>query len=169
MELKQIKGSGNTVRQVVLIVPLWNWNYKEVENRTALKSSNRTFMELKRKFASVRNVSISVLIVPLWNWNVCRYYFFVEVFPVLIVPLWNWNLQMVHIVVTLLLVLIVPLWNWNVDDADRGYFGNGSNRTFMELKRVVAAVTLVVLKSSNRTFMELKHLHSTLSRQHPRF
>ena len=37
-----------------------------------------------------------------------------------------------------LIVLIVPLWNWNIETATELFTQGGFNRTFMELKFVVA-------------------------------
>ena len=77
---------------LVLIVPLWNWNLKSLFYAAKkLYSSNRTFMELKLA----------------WFGQVLHYR------SVLIVPLWNWNKVLANVISNLICVLIVPLWNWN--------------------------------------------------------
>ena len=97
----------------VLIVPLWNWNLYRNSAVRGLIRFNRTFMELKLQW----RVLISSVI---WRFN--RTFMelkldfkleAVSVSPVLIVPLWNWNNFPESAVVHLLAVLIVPLWNWN--------------------------------------------------------
>ena len=96
---------------------------------------------------------------------------------VLIVPLWNWNTVISFVEIFGRFVLIVPLWNWN-----RSYRSTVAewpcfNRTFMELKWIIATwyqqdkhvlivplwnwnlehVVLVgLVVRFNRTFMELK-------------
>ena len=55
---------------LVLIVPLWNWN---TDNMNAY------------------SFITSVLIVPLWNWNSEVEKNVAQTMSVLIVPLWNWN------------------------------------------------------------------------------
>ena len=92
MELKLLSMSGVNVLPKVLIVPLWNWNIKDLalqaviefcSNRIfmelkyptlqltaqTLGSSNRTFMELKLEISRSLLINSLVLIVPLWNWN----------------------------------------------------------------------------------------------------
>ena len=81
-----------TFVDLVLIVPLWNWNYAaQMAQLMTEKGSNRTFMELKL-LMRLYGVSLQqVLIVPLWNWNEFDALGY-ELNPnVLIVPLWNWN------------------------------------------------------------------------------
>ena len=54
---------------MVLIVPLWNWNWAHGTKGIWVVGSNRTFMELKFR-KSIRIICCKlVLIVPLWNWN----------------------------------------------------------------------------------------------------
>ena len=61
-------------------------------------------------------------------------------------------------------VLIVPLWNWNRIYAKFASFEPlCSNRTFMELKLVLFALSHSAFKGSNRTFMELKYCRRTYS------
>ena len=102
--------------QLVLIVPLWNWNAFLSAGNARKYSSNCTFMELKYwlmllhfipalcsncTFMELKSASSSrcpatiakVLIVPLWNWNQhCSLSLPIKI-EVLIVPLWNWNLH----------------------------------------------------------------------------
>ena len=47
MELKYSLSAYHLNRIVVLIVPLWNWNYADKLAKSIADSSNRTFMELK--------------------------------------------------------------------------------------------------------------------------
>ena len=101
----------------VLIVPLWNWNRETSLPRSALCGFNRTFMELKY-FSYVQPLCCRfVLIVPLWNWNRSAQIKLNPSEHVLIVPLWNWN-----------------AW-WGVEAETSRCF----NRTFMELKYVKSA------------------------------
>ncbi len=104
---------------VVLIVPLWNWNFvtKSVDmsqymcfNRTFMElkslsrnplvwlstSFNRTFMELKFRWWRCWLLHFVVLIVPLWNWNYRLLWSSFPLWFVLIVPLWNWNVRETH-------------------------------------------------------------------------
>ena len=115
MELKWLRSEHVTMRKVVLIVPLWNWNV----------------------FGWGEEVWIrKVLIVPLWNWNYFIHLIDDSLLFVLIVPLWNWNsgllvvpswsasrfnrtfmeLKCTNNISTCVccIVLIVPLWNWNI-------------------------------------------------------
>ena len=56
--------------EVVLIVPLWNWNTESLLEIEEVESFNRTFMELKYLSGKkITSTQIKVLIVPLWNWN----------------------------------------------------------------------------------------------------
>ena len=134
MELKYDDLFFAVCSQLVLIVPLWNWNRhknKLVYKRNTFKSylygieigkacelgklgkcSNRTFMELK-----CHNYSDLIS---------------------------DWE------------VLIVPLWNWNSLIVWKPYSGVCSNRTFMELKLNTGRNLNAQLYCSNRTFMELK-------------
>ena len=63
------------------------------ENVAGIKSSNRTFMELKfiRKLYS--SMSRPVLIAPLWNWNDGEFTLVFFPYSVLIAPLWNASLN----------------------------------------------------------------------------
>ena len=70
MELKLVCSDSATLIRFVLIVPLWNWNYR-----------------VRWRLWNV----CSVLIVPLWNWNEEWATFYTVGALVLIVPLWNWN------------------------------------------------------------------------------
>ena len=55
---------------MVLIAPLWNWNYSRVgQDYENFTSSNRTFMELKYGKKETTYHGRPVLIAPLWNWN----------------------------------------------------------------------------------------------------
>ena len=47
MELKYKIRIMEKVKLIVLIVPLWNWNYIDSLNIDKIGRSNRTFMELK--------------------------------------------------------------------------------------------------------------------------
>ena len=76
---------------MVLIVPLWNWNYIATAKAVGLRSFNRTFMELKYLKHEHQKLSERVLIVPLWNWNKVFTTKLGQFTVVLIVPLWNWN------------------------------------------------------------------------------
>ena len=99
--------------ELVLIVPLWNWNNVGAVNEKPLLCSNRTFMELKllkiMRRASQRQSSNRTF-MELKYGSAC---------------LDSTSLQY---------VLIVPLWNWNRWRVSRDYWQQGSNRTFMELK-----------------------------------
>ena len=97
---------------LVLIVPLWNWNEPDGVAALPLVRSNRTFMELKWLYKAFLFLVSSVLIVPLWNWNNRNAFDKTHRHMVLIVPLWNWNVIM-----------------YSVKSVVRC-----SNRTFMELK-----------------------------------
>ena len=102
--------------QIVLIVPLWNWNI---------------YYFLSWQFCYL------VLIVPLWNWNIAQLVLgMIAQFNVLIVPLWNWNFSMQTIAYQFVYqVLIVLLWNWNIcgHTLTRAE-SRGFNCTIMELK-----------------------------------
>ena len=70
MELKFDKiAVAHLLTGAVLIAPLWNWNTTLHSTYWKIRSSNRTFMELKWRCAHVWNRQHQVLIVPLWNWN----------------------------------------------------------------------------------------------------
>ena len=47
MELKSLSSNRERVKRKVLIVPLWNWNWKTLAFSVSLLGSNCTFMELK--------------------------------------------------------------------------------------------------------------------------
>ena len=55
--------------QVVLLVPLWNWNFGSTPMKTSWICFTRTFMELKLETDKAFCIDIQVLLVPLWNWN----------------------------------------------------------------------------------------------------
>ena len=55
--------------ELVLIVPLWNWNEIRAAPTSGTIGFNRTFMELKFVNGNVLGDYAGVLIVPLWNWN----------------------------------------------------------------------------------------------------
>ena len=135
MELKLCIGSIILSSSHVLIVPLWNWNW------------SNWFRLL---------LSESVLIVPLWNWNYLLSIRRSAGHQVLIVPLWNWNFAEAAFLKRLRLVLIVPLWNWNSGCWWFDELLKRSNRTFMELKLMIACAVSKLMSCSNRTFMELK-------------
>ena len=118
----------------VLIVPLWNWNKSKIYNIFFNQRSNRTFMELKLPTPSFARMYLAVLIVPLWNWNV----------------------RFRRSMRKTLNVLIVPLWNWNEEKGILDKRHSCSNRTFMELKWLIAFCCCINFCCSNRTFMELK-------------
>ena len=113
-------------------------------------------MELKWAFNRSSIWARVVLIVPLWNWNDKGGD--PEEFKqmVLIVPLWNWNETPRRYHHAWWIVLIVPLWNWNTESRPVTDMGQGSNRTFMELKWRSRLTLQRWVLSSNRTFMELK-------------
>ena len=69
MELKYVKQRRSVWSEIVLIVPLWNWNKFRVEIFVSVASSNCTFMELKYEHCCQCYHYQNVLIVPLWNWN----------------------------------------------------------------------------------------------------
>ena len=69
MELKSVLNPFWTVVLLVLIVPLWNWNYEHLVSLYEYFGFNRTFMELKYRQKVGANLFCAVLIVPLWNWN----------------------------------------------------------------------------------------------------
>ena len=148
-----------------------------------MKSSNRTFMELKCTSKYAQRYFSCVLIAPLWNWNELYSTLSFVSRPVLIAPLWNWNGSAVNHFTHQLPVLIAPLWNWN--EIEMNVSSTSiicSNRTFMELK---SSVTILILAAhnvliaplwnwnfgisntgsfwigSNRTFMELKYKEIT--------
>ena len=87
-----IEGALNSHRYWVLIVPLWNWNKGNKDGYDkGYNGSNCTFMELKSLNEYNFSLSDTVLIVPLWNWNDKRPTSCHNPNKVLIVPLWNWN------------------------------------------------------------------------------
>ena len=114
MELKYWRETEVVGIPVVLIVPLWNWNFN--------------------RYVDITRVVV-VLIVPLWNWNSaigkhnvvrdeCFNRTFMELKYSLGILFGNNIFQ----------VLIVPLWNWNQGRCMVAYRLFGFNRTFMELK-----------------------------------
>ena len=118
----------------VLIVPLWNWNINTARKTSGIKGSNCTFMELKYAHYWLWSHLIPVLIVPLWNWNRNRQWIALSCAMVLIVPLWNWNKKSNRCQCGRREVLIVPLWNWNLIEYKKMIRDWCSNCTFMELK-----------------------------------
>ena len=100
-------------RHFVLIVPLWNWNDIQRFQKRLRISSNRTFMELKCGHVKRIKICFPVLIVPLWNWN--------EYGPTTLRPHYHGSnrtfmeLKSLCTLSSLVRhwVLIVPLWNWN--------------------------------------------------------
>ena len=128
--------SGRTIsprrRHLVQIVPLWNWNKIIWVASVRFASSNCTFMELKWEGIDKFTGECYVQIVPLWNWN------------------------FQHLVWQSRTVQIVPLWNWNIWSSISYTIVISSNCTFMELKFVIVAWSLLVEMGSNCTFMELK-------------
>ena len=141
---------------MVLIVPLWNWNFEVAPSPMTVQSSNCTFMELKFwNWALTDNGTEGsnctfmelkcqlwvlggwcslVLIVPLWNWNRClrcdcsRLSGSNCTFMELKLSMWPSAQREPY-------VLIVPLWNWNEESFVSAIKkGDCSNCTFMELK-----------------------------------
>ena len=98
---------------LVLIVPLWNWNdIKHLHPSLYSACINCTVVELKQRANTSDNRAIVVLIVPLWNWNKRS-------------RTGNNEKRRINCTVVELkqpdakingsnaMVLIVPLWNWN--------------------------------------------------------
>ena len=137
MELKLGAYLDQQLTELVLIVPLWNWNSVKIGRRCKFSRSNRTFMELKpHREAVFSSAHHRVLIVPLWNWNKVSALTRWVSRGGLIVPLWNWNILTCNEIRRFDIVLIVPLWNWNMIltlFVMQDFLC--SNRTFMELKR----------------------------------
>ena len=114
MELKSLIKRVNLLSVIILIEPLWNWNFAFCKFRLpSLIDSNWTFMELKYKLGHIKFVKPNILIEPLWNWNDGVTPEYNEFIPILIEPLWNWNSP----------------WNALAVNA-----AQDSNWTFMELK-----------------------------------
>ena len=76
----------------VLIVPLWNWNWKALQTEAGRIRFNRTFMELKfvtKYSANIFSYSFNRTFMEL---KLSLFYVVLLCFDnVLIVPLWNWN------------------------------------------------------------------------------
>ena len=156
MELKFPTPCPSELSRIVLIAPLWNWNWnKDVPPHPRFLGSNRTFMELKYFSYHKKTRDYFVLIAPLWNWNWCFRYSVIRKIQVLIAPLWNWNVSRPGsscrrprsnrtfmelkygfqlLAGIRICVLIAPLWNWNEEPGLSGNPLARSNRTFMELK-----------------------------------
>ena len=113
MELKYVKQRRSVWSEIVLIVPLWNWNvwYKSL-NVSKHVSSNCTFMELKWILQQRRKSKSS-----------CSNCTFMEL-----------KCNKSKIKILLACVLIVPLWNWNNYGYNSYKDVESSNCTFMELK-----------------------------------
>ena len=91
MELKLGRHTDFPDIKWVLIVPLWNWNYRHKCGHLKLTGFNCTIMELKFLFQQKWLDSPDVLIVLLWNWNELGIGIYDKSDSVLIVLLWNWN------------------------------------------------------------------------------
>ena len=191
MELKCFSRVSKLHPFSVLIAPLWNWNAKYVlGTNNHLQGSNRTFMELKCDKLYIKDSWVKVLIAPLWNWN-CqgwqsgsisdgssnRTFMELKCISPAIKSARSYRSNRTFMELKLYpvkatfkasFVLIAPLWNWN-DIATRWAWPlPSSNRTFMELKSILAVFTVPWMISSNRTFMELKSDRPATRRAAPR-
>ncbi len=123
---------------LVLIVPLWNWNFGSRIFLIVSYGINCTVVELKPGKQSHLYNQQMVLIVPLWNWNRLR----------------RGNIRRKSI------VLIVPLWNWNIIYTERkdGVLP-GINCTVVELKHNMHCKPENSHTCINCTVVELKPSH----------
>jgi len=113
VELKSITRGETSICCLLLIAPMWNWNFYH------------------RGDADCRGL---LLIAPMWNWNERGHFRTVPAGLLLIAPMWNWNSPLTFIVKLVDTVnrtnvelkctipcrwrkqtrlLIAPMWNWN--------------------------------------------------------
>ena len=166
------------LNNLVLIVPLWNWNRRALRPAARISGFNRTFMELKYRIQFRDNKVSRVLIVPLWNWNLTdislatyqdsfnRTFMELKCSTIARLSLHDDSFNRTFMELKCIndrwlrvnkSVLIVPLWNWN--DLCRACTAPEVcfNRTFMELKYLKLAYDFSAKTRFNRTFMELKY------------
>ena len=141
MELKQNCYLWLCISREVLIVPLWNWNFRQNGGRITSNRFNRTFMELKHVSHHNPRIDNNVLIVPLWNWNLRKSSFFSvrrcfnrtfmelkqDTSDAEAVEFGSFNRTFMELKPSSKTycsfnwcVLIVPLWNWNDDSKNHG-------------------------------------------------
>ena len=104
--------------KLLLIAPIWNWNcYSMLSSRSFDVTSNCTNMELKRLRCS--GAYRSFLTSNCTNMEL-KLYSDASVWccqRLLIAPIWNWNLDVMGTTDTKKQLLIAPIWNWNNFDS----------------------------------------------------
>ena len=138
MELKYIDKIKHIGISNVVIVPLWNWNFRRLRLSGIVIRCNRTFMELKSSHSIGSPHSSSRCNRTFMELKYTLNFSGVDGQTVVIVPLWNWNMAYK-----------------SAEEIE----SLSCNRTFMELK-YGNALPLSGRNRCNRTFMELKSPHS---------
>ena len=143
--------SHDDTRGIVLLVPLWNWNTRE----STLYGKEYWFYSylygIETIYRSSSVLAIRVLLVPLWNWNFLHFSISPDASKCFTRTFMELKLRRSTFWCKEINVLLVPLWNWNWYKVEKFWYAFSFTRTFMELKR-----------NNRRIFVVFKRFYSYL-------